>query len=138
MAGEKSLYAAVMLKGTAKVNRKVVDTLKNLRLSNINNCVVVPADGTHKGMLKKVAEYVTWGEIDQETLGQLLEKRGKTAAAKAKATAVKALKDKKLEDGQVFRLSPHTGGLKTIRLNFPRGDTGYRGPEINSMLKRMI
>lgn len=138
MAEGKSLYAVVMLKGTAKVTRKVVDTLKNLRMSNINNCVIVPADGTYKGMLKRVAEYVTWGEIDQETLENLLEKKGRLEAKAAKAAAAKAVKEAKLESGQVFRLSPMTGGMKTVRLNYPKGETGYRGAEINSMLKRMI
>ena len=56
MADERPLYAAVMIKGTVKINRTVIDTLGKLRLRNINTCVVIPADGVHKGMLKRIAD----------------------------------------------------------------------------------
>ncbi|MBN1896933.1 MAG: uL30 family ribosomal protein [Candidatus Aenigmarchaeota archaeon] len=138
MAETNVLYAAVMIKGTVKITRKVVDTLKKLKLGSVNTCIVIPGDSTYRGMLKNVAEFATWGEIDQETLEQLLQKRGKIDAKAAKAAATKALKDGKLEERKVFRLSPPTGGFKTVRLNYPMGDTGYRGPEINALLKRMI
>ncbi|UCD02761.1 MAG: uL30 family ribosomal protein [Candidatus Aenigmatarchaeota archaeon] len=117
MAGDK--FAVIMLKGTVKVNREVVDTLKRLRLSSINSCVIVPADDTHRGMLKSIAEYVTWGEVNKETLKRLRSKRGGA-------------------DSKVFRLSPPSGGLKAVRLNYPRGDVGYRGADINQLLMRMI
>ncbi len=139
MADEKPLFAAIMLKGTVKINRKVTDTLKNLRLSSINNCIILPADNNYTGMLKRVSEYVTWGEVSQEVLEKLLEKRGKLDAKKAKIVAAKAFKDKELkESGPVFTLSPPSGGLKAVRLNYPRGDVGYRGEEINNLISRMI
>ncbi len=124
MAEEKQLYAAVMLKGTVKVDRNAMDTLKNLRLSSANSCVIVPADETHKGMLRKVDSHVTWGEVDKDMLDRLLKKRSETKKSDF--------------SGHVFRLSPPRGGLKSVRLHYPRGDVGYRGADINKLLMRMI
>jgi large subunit ribosomal protein L30 len=132
-----NLYAAVMLKGTVKTTSKACDTLAKLRLSGPNSCVIVPADDTRKGMLKRVDEYVTWGEIEEGTLAKLLEKRGGLDAKKAKELSSKALK-KGLPESGTFRLSPPIGGLRSVRLHRPRGDTGYRGAEINKLLERMI
>ncbi len=134
---EGPLFAAVMLKGTVKIKRNVTDTLKNLRLSSANNCIIVPADDTYKGMLKKVKEYVTWGEVSEETLEKLLMKRGSVDSKNSKSLASNAFKDKKL-DSHVFRLSPPSGGLKAVRLHYPKGNIGYRGEKINDLLKRMI
>ena len=133
----RTLYAAVMLKGTVKTTRKACDTLAKLRLSGPNSCVIVPADDARKGMLKSVDEYVTWGEIDEETLAKLLEKRGGLDAKKAKGASSNALK-KGLPESGTFRLSPPAGGLRSVRLHRPRGDTGYRGKEINTLLERMM
>jgi large subunit ribosomal protein L30 len=136
-----SLYAAVMLRGTVKITRKIVDTLEKLRLTDPNSCAVVPADATHAGMLKKVAEFVTWGEVSEETLEKLLEKRGRLDAKEAKSLSKKALKEgsfSKTGFRPVFRLAPPGGGLKSARLTYPMGDTGYRGKEINRLLERMI
>jgi large subunit ribosomal protein L30 len=147
MAGKESakeaqaLYAAVMLKGTVKITRSIADALEKLRLSAPNSCVIVPADDTHRGMLKKVAEFVTWGEIGEEALGRLIGKRGEASAKDAKSIAKKALKEgglRKAGFSPVFRLSPPKGGLRTIRLPKPRGDAGYRGEDINRLLDRML
>ena len=47
------------------------------------------------------------------------------------------LKDfKKLKP--VFRLTPPSKGFKSIKQHWPKGDLGYRGKEINELIKRMI
>ncbi len=135
------LYAAVMVKGTVKITRNVLDTLEKLKLGRPNSCAVVPSDLVHKGMLKKVAEFATWGEVTEETLANLLQKRGRMAEKDAKAAAKKAVKEgtlKGIAPSTVFSLSPPSGGLRRVRLNYPRGDTGYRGAEINKLVERMI
>ena len=136
-----TLYAAIILKGTVKTTRKILDTLEKLRLRIPNSCVIVPSDSVHKGMLKRVAEYITWGEISEQTLVKLLVKRGGLEAKKAKSVAAKALKEGNFDGTEVvpvFRLSPPSGGLKSIRIPKPKGDLGYRGEAINALLERMI
>ena len=71
-------------------------------------------------MLAVVNDYVTWGEVDDETLALLQEKRG---------------------NGGVFRLHPPRKGLgrKGIKAPFKRkGALGYRGTDINNLIRRMI
>jgi len=38
----------------------------------------------------------------------------------------------------VFRLTPPSKGFKSIKEHWPKGDLGYRGKEINELIKRMI
>ena len=70
-------YAVVRVRGTVNVRRDIQETLRMLRLTRINHCVVIPDTPQYRGMLKKVKDYITWGEIDEETLKELLLKRGR-------------------------------------------------------------
>ena len=54
---------------------------------------------------------------------------------------------KKLEAGRnfrelgikpVFRLSPPSGGLRSVRVAYPRGDLGERKEAVNELLRRMV
>ncbi len=48
-------------------------------------------------------------------------------------------KGKKTIIKPVFRLSPPSKGFrKSIKQHYPNGEVGYRGKEINELLKRMI
>lgn len=141
------LYAVVRLRGKSKAGKKVTDTLERLHLTRANHCTIVPADQTFTGMLSQSKDFVTWGEVDGDMLTKMLEKRGfgkdgsRLDAKRAKAIAHKTLKDKKLDKAvirPVFRLSPPSRGLKSVRLQYPRGDMGPRGGKINQLLSRMI
>jgi large subunit ribosomal protein L30 len=51
----------------------------------------------------------------------------------------KKIKINKIEKIQpVFRLTPPSKGLKSVNQHYPSGDLGYRGKEINELLRRMI
>jgi large subunit ribosomal protein L30 len=141
------LFAVVRLRGSANTDDRSKDALQKLRLSRPNNCTLVQADDTHKGMLMHLTNYVTWGEINEEMLSRLLEKRGKDKnggkldAKKAKSMAQSIFKNKTPAAAgirPVFRLSPPSHGLRSVRLQYPRGDMGARGEKINDLLLRMI
>jgi len=151
MAGEKApkapLYAVVRVRGGASAIRETEDTAAKLRLCSVNSCTVMPADGTHTGMLHMAADYLTWGEVSEDALSMLIGKRGKMDdgsrpdGKQAKSLAAKVLKAGTLKGSglrPVFRLSPPARGLRSIRMHYPRGDLGYRGAEINGLLERMI
>jgi len=135
---ERPLIAAVMLRGTVKTTKDSMKTLSALRLLNVNNCVVVPGDDSKKGMLRMIQKHIAWGEIDRDVLEMLLVKKAGMDSKKAKSAAEKAFRTGRLEGGNVFRLTPPTGGLRSVRVPYPKGDTGYRGEDINNLLKRMI
>ncbi|MCG2827410.1 MAG: uL30 family ribosomal protein, partial [Thermoplasmatales archaeon] len=66
--GEMKTFAVVRVRGNININRGIKDTLKMLNLTKVNHCVFIPETKEYKGMLQKVKDYVTWGEIDSDTL----------------------------------------------------------------------
>ena len=70
-------YAVVRVRGNINVRRPIKDTLLMLRLNRVNHCVIIPESPEFAGMLKKSKDYVTWGEIDETSLTELITARGK-------------------------------------------------------------
>jgi large subunit ribosomal protein L30 len=141
------MYAVVRVRGTAGVKKDIEDTLKKLRLDRVNHCVLVPKTPSFEGMLKKAKYYITWGEINPETLEKLIIKRGRTSGNKRldKKDALKIAKilgEKPISEiktlKSVFRLNPPSKGYKPVRRLFPKGALGNRREKINYLLKRMI
>ncbi|ADG13284.1 50S ribosomal protein L30 [Methanocaldococcus infernus] len=152
-------YAVVRVRGRIGVRGDIADTLKMLRLHKTNHCVIVPETETYKGMLQKAKDYITWGEINKETLIKLILKRGRLKGDK-KVTpeiikeltgmTVEELAEKiingeiKLKDTPlkpVFRLHPPRKGYERggIKKHFNIGGAlGYRGEKINELLERMM
>jgi large subunit ribosomal protein L30 len=157
MKGEQ-MFAVVRIRGEAGLNKEIRDTLKMLRLKAPNNCVLVLETESYKGMLEKCKDACTWGEIERETLINLLKKR--LRAEGEKRVDEKLLKETtgfnsfeefadallsgkcKLKDFKrlkpVFRLKPPSKGFKSVKESYPKGDLGYRGKDINELLERMI
>lgn len=152
------MFAVIRIKGKVEVRRQVEDTLQMLRIKYINNCVIVPENENYKGMLNKAKDFITWGEINKETLVKMLRKR--LRAEGDKKVDEKILKEAmgfdsfekfadeliagKIKLGNfekikpVFRLTPPSKGFKSTKDAYPRGDLGYRKQEINELIERMI
>ncbi len=152
-------FAVVRVRGGIRTSRGVKETVKLLRLTRQNHLVFVPEDATHKGMLQKVKDYVTWGEVDAETIAEVLAARGRVvgdgpltdeyvrrstefssirelAAALAESRAtfsrIEGIKP-------VIRLHPPRGGYESTKRPFRDGGSlGYRGGEIRSLVRRML
>ena len=129
------MYAVIRIRGTINANQEVRDTLKMLRLYHINNCTIIPETKSFKGMLQKVKDYVTWGEIDKETIEMILEKEGIDAS-----NAEKVLEGKVKDVLYLpIRLHPPIKGYKSIKKPYSMGGSlGYRGKEINGLIRRML
>jgi len=154
------VFAVVRIRGSVGVPKRIEDTLKLLRLKRRYWCNILPENDSIKGMLEKVKDFVTYGEIDKETLVHLLRKRlrmkgnGNKKVSEAdlkKVTGFNSFEEfaDALLSGKVklkqyealfpyFRLRPPSKGLKSIKEHWPKGDLGYRGKEINELLRRMI
>lgn len=150
--------AVVRVRGSVGVRRDVENTLRTLGLTRVNHCVVIGDSPSHKGMLKKVKDMVTWGEVAPGVLERLLRKRGRlmgdehlsdefvkshtkfesieefskaVCGGKARLGDLPGLK-------KVFRLRPPRKGYGVIKRSFRDGGSlGYRGEEINGLLMRM-
>ncbi len=152
-------YAVIRVRGTINASRDIKDTLRFLRLSRVNHCVIVPKDSTYLGMLKKAKDYITWGEIDVNTLARLIITRGrliggtkvsdKYIKSHTKYTSVLSfskgimkneVKYSELKDVQpLFRLGPPKKGYEGVKRSFSSGGAlGYRGKAINDLIHRML
>lgn len=140
------MYAAIRIRGPVNVHRDINDTIRMLNLTRINHCTLLPATPPVQGMLKKVQNFVTWGEIDRPVLELLISKRGRLPGnARLSQAEINGVIEKIEKEGvqaaaikPVFRLSPPSHGHKPIKQMYPRGACGYRGAAINMLLKRMI
>ncbi len=122
--------AIIRIRGTTGIEKSIADTLDMLGLKAKNNCVIVPRNTTYLGMIKKVNDYVTWGEVTDEALAKMKQARGET----------KIIKGEKVESA-VYRLHPPRGGYarKGIKKNFSIGGAlGYRGEKINLIIQKML
>lgn len=152
-------YALVRVRGHPGVNKDIEDTLKMLNLTRANHCVVLPETESVRGMINKVNNYITWGEVSEETLARLIKFRGRLKGDKsiddsyvaenseyssiislAKGIAGGEMKYSKIKDIKpLFRLSPPNKGYEGIKRSYKDGGTlGYRGDDINELIERMI
>lgn len=145
--GGTELFAVVRIRGSAKVGPKIRDALEKLRLRRVHNCTLLQGSETNRGMLLHAEDFITWGQVDLQVLEKMLEKRGRIkSGARIDAKHSKAIASKIIKDGTVnsadvrpvFGLSPPSGGFRSVRLQYPRGDLGDRGEKINDLLMRMI
>ncbi|KSW12761.1 50S ribosomal protein L30 [Pyrodictium occultum] len=168
-ASQVRLYAVIRIRGRVDVHPDVEHTLALLRLHRKFHLVLYPSTlpGIW-GMLHKVKDWATWGEIDRETLIELLRRRGRVPGNKPLTDdyvreklglkgGIEELADKllraeivlhRLYDKRrkiwlikpVFRLHPPRGGFRgSIKKPYGAGgELGYRGPAINELIRRML
>ncbi len=152
------MYAIVQVRGVVNTRRDIKDTLKMLRLHHINHCVLVPDTPEYLGMIRKVKDFVAYGEVDVETVETILRTRGRVegnrpltdeyvrenstypgisdfaralASGEARLSDIPGVKP-------VLRLHPPRKGYRTIKRTYPQGGAlGYYGKEINELLYKM-
>ena len=153
------MYAIIRVRGEITVRHDILETLEYLRLNMVNHMSLCREDESANGMLRKVKDYVTWGEIDEATFTEVLEKRGRLIGNKkldenflkhhkisSYAQLAKEILEgkKKLADfgiKPVFRLRPPRKGFDRKGVKRPHsegGALGYRKNEINKLIGRMV
>jgi large subunit ribosomal protein L30 len=157
---ENRKIAVIRIRGTIGVDKRVENTFQKLRLFKKNGCVIIDNRKDYVGMLNKVKDYATWGEINEETFQELLLGRGKLPGNKP--VNAEYIKEKsKLDAGSFVKeffgfkknLTDIPGLKNFFRLGMPRhgferkgikvpyslgGVLGYRKDAINDLIKRMI
>ncbi len=152
--------AIIRIRGRTGVKIKVNDTLDMMRLYKQNGCVIVPNTPQFLGMIQRAKDYITWGEIDQETFTILFTKRARVAGNKPlteeylkehlKTDSKTFIEDffgfkKRLKDipglKPYFRLTPPSKGFERGGIKKPfsmGGSLGYRKDKINDLIRRML
>ncbi len=152
-------YAVIRVRGQPDVNYDIENTMRLLGLTRVNHCVVVPENDSTKGMLQKAKDYITWGEVSEKTLAEMIKVRGrlagddmitdeylagesefKTVDDLAKAIIADNYKMKDVEGVKfVFRLHPPVKGFEGNKRSWQNGGAlGYRGDKINDLIARML
>lgn len=132
--------AIVRVRGFVKVKKEIKDTFDMLRLYNKNYCVVVEDSSANMGMIKRVKDYATYGEITPETFKELIAKRGEEYKGNIEQKN-KFMEMEGKKYNKFFRLQPPRKGYgrKGLKKPFSKaGALGYRGTKINDLIKRMI
>ncbi len=157
---ENKKLAIVRLCGQVNIKKEIKDTFRLLRLYNKFTCIIVPSSQNYVSMIRKINDFVTWGEINKETLKSLLAKRGKITKKekfsenyikeKAKVSLdefseqfINSRKDFKDVPGlkNFFKLCPPRGGFEKNGTKKPYslgGALGYRKDKINELIQRML
>jgi len=157
---ERKRLAVIRMRGRVNVRKTIEDTLQMLNLFRRFNCVIIDDRPSYQGMLQKIKDWATWGEIDSDTVELLLTKRGEMSETKKKITddlikrktsfssvsefaqsvcGFKAEFSDLPSLKKVFRLHPPRKGLKDIKASFTEGgDLGDRGVAINALIQKMI
>ncbi len=157
---ERKRIAIIRVRGKVHLREDISDTMKLLKTTRVNHCSIVDNREQYLGMINKANDYITWGEINAETLSKLLIKRGRLEGDKKltddylKSVKVNSIEElskdviafnKELKDvpglKPVFRLRPPKKGYDRGGIKHPYstgGALGYRGEKINELLDKMI
>ena len=158
MTEQRRCLAVVRVRGVSDVYHEVRETMELLHLPRNCHATLVDDRPAYVGMLRKAQHFLTWGEISKENIALLLKKRGRLVGNKkltddyAKEIGYKSLDElaealhkTKVEFNKlprikpVFRLHPPSKGFKgKVKRSYTAGGvTGYRGENINNLIKRM-
>ena len=115
----------IRIRGRVNIDKDIEETLDRLRLKRKYACVVIKGTKEELGMIKKVRNFVAFGEITPEVHEELKKKRGKKGA------------DGKLKP--FFRLHPPRGGIESKKhFGVGKGVLGNNKEKINDLVRRML
>ena len=136
--------AVILVRGLADRSRDILRTLELLSLRRKNQCVVLNNTPSNKGMVVKVKDFVTWGELSDETFHELVKRRGEIllrVSDRNKKYNYKTLSVNGKAYKTYFRLNPPQKGFgrNGLKVAYKAGGAlGYRGEKINDLIKRML
>lgn len=138
------MIAAIRIKGMVGINKDVAETLDRLRLRRKYACVAINPTKEQEVMIKKMRNFIAYGEISNDTFEKLIKTRGKKVDKTKDIDPKKVLegiqKGKKYEELNLkpfFRLHPPRGGAET-KIHYPRGILGDNQEKINDLILRML
>ena len=154
------IIAVLRVRGEIGIRPQIKTTLDLMKLHRKHRLILLKNTPSNKGMIDKVKDYCTFGEVDQETIIKLLSERGRLPGNNlltekyVKDKTKLSLKDfsenfiswkSNLKDieglKKLFKLHPPTGGFERLGIKkpFTRGGVlGYRGKEMNKLVQKMI
>ena len=137
--------AIVLIRGLLGVRSPIKRTLFQLRLTRRNHCVLVDDTPAFRGMAVKVKDYTTWGEVSDAFVAELVKVRGeefqKNTMDRKKLYSYKSMNVAGKLYKPYLRLNPPRKGFerKGVKIAYAAGGAlGYRGAEMEELLRRMM
>ena len=155
-----SMIAVLRIRGEVGIREPIKKAMNLMKLHRKNRVVLIKNTPSNIGMINKVKDYCTFGEVDTELVKELLEKRGRLPGNKllTEAYLKKESKtdfnslSKSLVEGKAsmkdipglkrfFKMHPPIGGFERggIKHSYAAGGAlGYRGKEMGKLIQKMI
>jgi ribosomal protein L30/L7E len=115
------MLAAVQLRGRVDAREKAKQALDHLNLDKRNRVVLLKDNEANRGQLSVSKDYITFGEISEETVEKLEEASGRN-----------------LDTGDTVNLSPPSGGYKDTRQQVGQGGSLGERKDIHDLISRMV
>ena len=115
------MIAAVRVRSKIDARKKAKRVLNDLNLENTNQCVVFEDSESIRGMLSIVKDYIAFGEISEETVELLEERKGED-----------------LEHSDVISLTPPTKGYKNTKKQVGQGGSLGKRDDMDELIQRMV
>ncbi|QKQ98853.1 hypothetical protein GKQ38_05005 [Candidatus Nanohaloarchaea archaeon] len=115
------MIAAIRVRGDVDASDKASATLQNMNLERRNQCVVYEDTDSIRGMLNKAKDYITYGQVSDEAL-ELLEER----------------KGSEIESGDVINLTPPSRGYKDTKRNVNQGGSLGERENLDNLIEKMV
>lgn len=139
------MILVIRISGMVNLNKETHEALYRLRLRRKYASVLIKPSVENLKLLKKLRNYIAYGEIDKETLALLIEKR---AISKIKSKKIEPekiitqLEKKDMSDLDIkpfFRLHPPRGGIESKKhAGVGKGVLGDNKGNINALVRRML
>ena len=150
-------YLVVRMRGTVNIPYWANTTLESLNLVKRFRATIVPESDEYSGMLNRIRQLVAWCHVDNETVKDLLDKKGrKTASQPLKKTdlpkeydSLDKLASDIANDAVVFSrlngikpwfaLNPPRGGFKkSIKKQVPQNGMLGENKLLIDLVKKMM
>ena len=139
------MILVIRISGMVDVPRTIENGLYRIRLRRKYVAVILENNANNLKLLKKLRNYVAYGDVSKEVLEKIVLMRGKTLKKNFKIEPKKIIDDieKKglLKSGlkPYFRLHPPRGGIESKKhAGVGKGVLGDNKEKINELVLRML
>lgn len=142
---EGEMIIVIRISGMVGISHDVKETLYRLRLRRKYSAVLIKPSPETLKLIKKVRNFVAYGDIDNETLKELIEKRAQPVDKGKKIDAKKIILELEKKSLQslglkpFFRLHPPRKGIESKKhFGVGKGILGDNKKKINELVRRML
>ena len=139
------MLLVIRISGDVDINSDIREALFRLKLRRKYAAILIKPDPQNMKILNKLRNHVAFGDINKETLRDLLSERGQLIDKKKKINiddVISQMEKKKLESLNLkpfFRLHPPRKGIESKKhFGVGKGVLGDNKSSINDLVRRML